>query len=221
MRNKYIKILLLVFASGCTPWFQPIWAAENSGLHIITTEKQLADASSPVGYWEIALTYPQFRETKNSALESVNKQITDLVNRYSCQGPGDQTFTVEPIYSNNYVLSFYYEAMWMCAAMPSPDSRSGIINFNLETGMPLSIGKEFIDEAARERFIAQSNTTLKKEQATYCTPINNTSNALITEQGIKVKGASATHGEADCPVYVLIQKKEFPSFFRSDSILLK
>lgn len=228
MGRNYLKVLLLFMVTGCTVGNSPSNATENNGLQIITVEKQLDSSSSPVGYWEISLTYPQLKQTENKTLESVNKQITALVDKYSCQGKGDQTFTAEPIYSNGHVLSFYYEAMWMCETMPSPDSTSGTASYNLETGTPLSIQNEFIGASSQKRFIDLANQLLKnslkklpKEEISGCTPFTNVRDAQIVAQGIKMRGLSSIHGDQDCPISVLIPRTELGTFVKSDSVILK
>lgn len=228
MRNKYIRTLLLASTAGCTAWATPAWVAENTVYHVVTIEKQLNSPSSPVGYWETSLIYPQLKQTEDKTLDSVNKQITALVTRYSCHGSGDQTFTAEPIYSNGHVLSFYYEAMWMCESMPSPDSTSGTASYNLETGESLSINKEFIDASSQKRFIDLANQLLTenlkklpKDEIAGCVPFTNAGNVLITPQGLEMRGLSAIHGEPDCTIGVLIPRTELGSLFKPDSVLLK
>ena len=228
MGRKYLKALLLVLVAGCTAGNSQSNATESNELKVVTVDKKLDSPSSPVGYWEISLTYPQLKQTENKTFDSVNKQITALVDKYSCHGSGDQTFTAESIYSNGHVLSFYYEAMWMCESMPSPDSTSGMVNYNLETGTLLSVNQDFIDPSSQKRFIDFANQLLKKklkelpkDEVSGCPPFENAGNALITAQGIEMRGLTSAHGEADCPVSVLIPKTELGSFFKPNSVILK
>jgi hypothetical protein len=227
MCRKYLKVLLLTFATGCTAGNSLFNAAEGDGFEIVIVEKQLDDSSSPVGYWEISLSYPQLKKPDNDTLVSVNKKIVALVNKYSCQGPGDQTFTAADIYSNGHVLSFYYEAMWMCATMPSPDSVSNTVSYNLETGAPLLIDKEFINSAARDRFIVHVNKLLQKklenlsEKSPSCMPFNNVGHALLTSKGLAMRGLATMHGGSGCPDSVVIPKKDLSLFFKSNSLILR
>ncbi|GEM_PF-3034454 len=223
-----LKALLLVMAAGCTSCNSPSNATESNEFKVVTVEKRLDSSSSPVGYWGTSLTYPQLIQAGKKTLDSVNKQIDALVDRYSCQGPGDQAFTAEPIYSNGRALSFYYEATWMCESMPSPDSTSGTANYNLETGASLTVNEEFLDATSQKRFIELANQLLEEklrklpeEDISGCAPFENARNALITAQGIELRGLPPIHGEPDCPVSVLIPKTELGSFFKPDSVILK
>lgn len=227
MEGKYLKALLFVMVAGCASGNSPSNATESIEFKVVTVEKRLDSSSSPVGYWETSLTYPQLKQTGKKTLDSVNKQIAALVDRYSCQGLGDQTFAAEPIYSNGRVLSFHYEAAWMCESMPSPDSISGTANYNLESGASLSVNEEFIDASSQKRFLDLANQlleqklgTLPKEETSGCAPFESVRNALIAAQGIEMRGLSSVHGEPDCPVSVLIPENELGSFFKPGSVIL-
>ncbi|MEJ2407676.1 MAG: hypothetical protein P8171_26130 [Candidatus Thiodiazotropha sp.] len=231
MLKKYIGIALLVIASGCDAGNKAQDAGaeqEKSSFHIVKMDKQLQDPASPVGYWEVSLTYPQLINGAAASLDVVNKRIRKLVDDYSCQGMGDQTFTADPVYSNGRVLGFYYEAMWMCPTMPSPDSTSGVVNYNLKTGGTIDIRKEFIDEASLKRFVALANEALNKKleglpasEKAYCAPFDETASLFVAQDGIVVKGLSASGEEPDCPVSITIHKKELAAFVKTGSVILE
>lgn len=228
MRKNYLVFFFLALTTGCNAGSSPSNAPSNVQFHIVTTDKKVDDPSSPVGYWEISLSYPQLDKATSKEFQSINKQIAELVNKYSCQQDGDKTFTADPVSSNGHVLSFYYEAMWMCSTMPSPDSTSGTVSYNLDTGKPLAITNEFKDEASHKRFLALANqlldNKLKKQPSTEtsnCHPYTNANNALIDTRGIELKEISKADDEADCPVSVLIPKDKLTSFFKPDSVVMK
>jgi hypothetical protein len=223
-----LHAILLVMVAGCTPGNSPSNAVVGNEFKVVTVEKRFDSSSSPVGYWETSLTYPQLIQTGKTTLDSINKQIDALVERYSCQGSGEHTFAAAPIYGSGSVLSFYYEATWMCASMPSPDSVSGTVNYNLESGTSLSINEEFIDASAQRRFVDLANQLLEeklrklpKEEISGCKPFENASNALVSAQGIEMRSLSSVHGEPDCPVSVLVPETELGSFFKPNSVILK
>ena len=227
MRRKYLKVILLTLVTGCTAGNSPSNAAETNSIEMVAIEKQLNDPLSPVGYWEVNLVYPQLKQTENKTFASVNKQISDLVSKYSCQDAGDQTFTADHVYDNGHVLSFYYEVMWMCATMPSPDSVSKTINYNLETGAPLLISREFIDSSDQGRFNFIANQFTEKnfkklpEKNLSCAPFYSADQALLTAQGVEMRDHATIHGESDCQVSVVIPTKDLTSFFKHDSIILQ
>lgn len=91
---------------------------------------------SPVGYWEVDLSYPVLSNPSNtSEIIRINQAIKDLVNKYTCADGGDKTFNGTMIRVDENHVSLQYESMWMCATMPHPDTDSGNILFDTLTGL--------------------------------------------------------------------------------------
>ena len=103
--------------------------------------EKITDANSPLGYWEVDLSYPQLNDNPNIASSVINKSIESLVNRYQCDAGGDKSFTGEIIQIDEDVVVISYESMWMCATMPHPDSESNVVTFNIKTGEQLQNSK--------------------------------------------------------------------------------
>jgi len=102
-----------------------------------TFQEKITDSESPLGYWEVDLSYPQLHDNPNIASSTINKSIESLVNRYQCEAGGDKSFTGKVIQLDEDVVVISYESMWMCATMPRPDSESSVITFNIKTGEQL------------------------------------------------------------------------------------
>ena len=97
---------------------------------------------SPIGYWEVDLSYPVIDNPSNTAeIIRINTAIKDLVDKYTCTDGGDKTFTGTLVNIDANMVSLEYESMWMCATMAQPDTDSGIVVFDVRTGQVLDSGR--------------------------------------------------------------------------------
>lgn len=105
----------------------------------VEVKKRTDDDNSPMGYWEIDLSYPKVDiPGKADVSSTINTSIESLVNQYTCDDGGDKTFTASEVQIDKTSLSFEYESMWMCSTMPSPDYDSGTVSYDLTTGDKIS-----------------------------------------------------------------------------------
>lgn len=91
---------------------------------------------SPVGYWEVDLSYPVLSNPSNtSEIIRINRAIKNLVNKYTCADGGDKTFSGTLITIDENRVSLKYESMWMCTTMSHSDTDSGSVEFDTFTGL--------------------------------------------------------------------------------------
>lgn len=121
---------------------------------MIRVKQQVPDNSSPIGYWDIDKSYPVFTAgARREVVASMNAKVAAVVRQYACSGKGDEAFVGEVTLANERLFSMRYEAMWMCAAMPAPDSTVGTLNINMKNGSVVSLRAEFAHEGAYQSFV--------------------------------------------------------------------
>ncbi len=143
---------------------------------LVSIEEGGDDEGSPMGYWESLKTYPKIYGAIDPAVKlNVNNSIVALANRYACDELGDYSFSSDVGYFDENLLSLSYEVMWMCSAMPSPDSTVGALVINLITGAPVILEGEFMDASSREMFYSDVANKMKGnlEGESYCSGLAN------------------------------------------------
>lgn len=123
--------------------------ASNIGYEWQQIMEELPDENSPAGYWETDVRYPRFFSAeKDYELRPLNIQLEALHEKYSCTKRGDTSFSVDIKYISDGLVSLTYDAMWFCPNMVTPDSRSGVLNYNPKAGKNLVLADEIADGKA-------------------------------------------------------------------------
>lgn len=134
--KKALLLPLLLLVSSCHAQNDP--KAETISYQYVTHQDQVDDDKSPLGYWEINHRYPVFENHDASALvDDLNNRVAETLAEFHCPEGGDETFTAEVAPVTEGELDIEYEAMWMCASMPSPDHTSGSLSFDIAEGTTL------------------------------------------------------------------------------------
>lgn len=190
-------------------------------------DEEITDGSSPFGYWAITKTYPIIEPEDVPVAEAVNASVRNLVDNFSCEGQGEETFTSENVYLGAEIFSMQYEAMWMCSTMPSPDSSSGALNIDLTDGSELALNNQFKSEQEyaifAQRALGEINKQLKSvdnDKGEQCSPAAELGNFHVDGDAIHVHTPSRTHGGSVCDVVVRIDRKSIESLLKPESVLL-
>lgn len=193
---------------------------------LISIDDEILDESSPLGYWSITKTYPVVEPGDLPVAEAVNARVRNLVDNFSCEGPGEETFTAENVYLDAEIFSMQYEAMWMCSSMPSPDSSSGALNIGLADGSELALNNQFKSEREyaifAQRALAEINKQLKSvdnDQGEQCSPATELGNFHIDADAINVHAPAHAHGSSVCDVVVSIERKSIGPLLKPESVL--
>jgi hypothetical protein len=195
------------------------------GYELETIAQEIPDDDSPIGYWEVDKTFPVITPTSDvPAAEVINLEVRRLVAQYSCEGKGDETFNSENVFVGERVFSMQYEAMWMCATMPSPDSASGSLNFDLADGSRISLKEQFESADAYHAFGEKALAAMNEQLAAAgsndeCTPVTALGDFRIDEKHLYVSSPSGEHGESFCEVEVAFEKPEIQDLLKPDSVL--
>jgi len=205
----------------------PETAASTVELRYVETEQRTPSESAPGGSWVKSVRYPQIEGGVASEIQSaVNQAIAAHVAKYACDGPGDQQFTGVATRGDGTLLSVKYEAMWMCASMPAPQSKTGGLTFDLRTGRRVDLGEEVADASRRdalERRVVQGAKAAASRKlgrdAAYCPEPGRTSEFFLTDSAAVFVGMFPSHVDAACDVEVSIPLGELRPFLRSGSVL--
>ncbi len=195
----------------------------------IVVEKTIKDKMSPMGYWEVSLSYPKITgDFPENIKAKINKAIADHVGKYGCSDLGDHTFVSATKYFDKELLSMAYETIWMCSTMPAPDSGSGALTFNLLTGEPLLLSSEFIDDKAGIEFFSILSEKIKSQtlalQTQYeidCPEITTHSYFYKTEDAIVLVAEAPFHSDSECTIEIEFGSSEMKRFLKPGSLLLK
>src|SRR5690625_6343877 len=68
-------------------------------------DEEITDGRSPFGYWAITKTYPIIEPEDVPVAEAVNASVRNLVDNFSCEGQGEETFTSENVYLGAEIFS--------------------------------------------------------------------------------------------------------------------
>lgn len=205
----------------------PAAAAQTIEIRYVEAEDRTPSQSAPGGSWVRSVRYPQIESGVASEIRSaVNDTIVAHVGKHKCAGPGDQQFTATVTRSDGTVLSLQYEAMWMCASMPAPQSKPGGLTFDLRTGHGMSLGEELTDTARRDalerRVVQGAKAAMSKRlgrDAAYCPDPRWTSELFLTDSTAVFVGMFASHADAACEVEVSIPLEELRRLLRHGSVL--
>lgn len=195
----------------------------------IVEEKTIKDESSPMGYWEISLSYPIITGGFPESIKAkVNNAIKEHVGKYGCSDLGDHAFVSATKYFDKELLSMAYETIWMCSTMPAPDSASGALTFNLLTGEPLLLSDEFIDNKASIEFFSMLAEKIKSQRLVLqtqneidCPDISTHSYFYKTKGAITLVAEAPFESDAGCTIEIEFGSSEMKRFFKADSLLLK
>jgi hypothetical protein len=174
MKTKSTWLFVIILLAGCNGDVKPSHAATANAPTPVTTgsvtfemktvKQKIPDSDAPLGRWKINKTYPVIQPGNNPQLaNTLNQQIEKLVNQYGCKKKGDEGFNGEVMLDNGKVFSMRYESMWLCGAMPHPDSTQGALNYNLQANAIISLDEQFTDNAARDAFTAAALKRLNQE----------------------------------------------------------
>ena len=190
-----------------------------------TIKKQIPDTASPIGSWEIDKSCPVMRTApRQDSIASLNQKIMALVDQYTCEGKGDETFTGKVTLAGDRVFSMRYESMWMCATMPSPDSTSGTLNINIKDNSAIDLRNEFAGDSAYNTFLAKTLKRINQkvaerraQQKVECTPVTQLGNFYITPEALVISTLPKSHGDTACDIELTIPRREISRQLKSGS----
>lgn len=224
MKKVIVGFLTVFFLIGCDlNASSDLKQVRKTLVSIVKINKQINDIQSPMGYWEVNKSYPQLNE-QHSQASKLNKAIKSVVDKYSCSGPGDESFNTSAIYTTSSLLSFHYEVMWMCAQMPSPSYTEGGLIYNLKTGEPVQLLDEFTSKEGQQVFISKVKKTLnqkfevvKQNTGVHCALPDNISQFTV-QKGKLIAYSPAE--DAACAASAKIGISEIKDLLKSNSVLL-
>lgn len=142
---KYSCVLLSACIFALAVWAKPPVITQ------IEIHQQLADNESPLGYWNVDLSYPKLSALSQSQdFSKLNIALENLAKQYQCANKGELSFTAKVKFMSEQLLVIDYESEWMCSAMPHPDFTSGIISFGLIDQQPINF-EHFKSALLREK----------------------------------------------------------------------
>ncbi len=202
-------------------------AAESAIYKYIDVKEKVAAAASPLGYWDITLHYPEVINLSDTNTQAeINSHIKSLVNKYKCPTTGEQTFASEVTLANRQLISFKYDAMWLCDAMPHPDSTTGATTIDLASGKQINIAEQAIDARAYDklqtRIISEINKLLtdKKAAGTRCPTPDSYANYYLTNENIVFRASYTAHSDSACGVEAKLDYATLRGFIKPQSKLL-
>lgn len=193
--------------------------------HYVTLEKQTPADTSPVGYWEANLKYPQFINSDNTpALSAINTAITATVNSYKCDGPGDQGFDAAVSFSDSRLFSVKYEVMWMCSTMADLDSDIGAQVYDVSSGALIRFEQQLKDTQAVQQvntmIDAKIKAALASLDASLACPAPEQEKPFYIEDGRYVfMTRFLAHADSACEVEVEIPRSDLASYLKAGSVL--
>ena len=212
-------------SSGKNP--QQAGASPDSVFTLVEVSEKVEDPASPFGYWEVTKSFPKLSDSQSSA-QAVNGAIEQIVSKYSCDSPGDEAFNSEVSYSSGELLSFHYEAMWMCQSMPSPDSTTGAATFDLKTGQLINIDSEFSSPDKKKaaytllrEALDKKVSQIEQDNGMTCNNRSSLDGYYVTDSEIVFLHDASTHDESVCGTEVALKKSDAGKYLRGDSLLLK
>ena len=199
-------------------------SVEGVSYKVVSSEKTIMDYKSPLGEWTVSVSYPEIEgEIKENAKSKVNNAIIALSKKYKCRTNGEYTFTADVKFINSAVFSMNFEAMWYCPPMASPDSTTGAVTFNLNTGNQIVLESQFVDKNAENTFSKLILTKIK----TQINVSETCSTKEMFDYFYKVKGGlvfvfdASQHADSGCISDIYISNKELSNYLKPGSYLLK
>lgn len=202
-------------------------SANNSLFKYIEVSEKIDSPASPLGYWDKNLRYPQIIGLSDSEMATnINKTIIKLVEEYKCSPEGEQGFESEVTFVNKSVISFKYDAMWMCDSMPGPDSVAGAATIDLSTGKIIVLADELIDMTAvdklKNRVAGEVHKLLQAKNVTGadCPETSGEQLYYLTKDYIVFRASFSEHSDSACEVEAKINLNESRQFLKPNSKLL-
>ncbi len=192
-----------------------------------TIKQKITDSDAPLGRWKIDKTYPVIQSVSNPAVAAaLNKQIEALVHQYGCKNKCDEGFNGEVTLANKHLFSMRYEMMWMCSAMPHPDSTQGALNYDLTKNTPITLDTEFSDDAQRMAFTAMAlkrlnqaiNAHSEKSQM-QCPAATGLGRFYVTTDTIVISSQPIEHADSACEAEVALQRSNVAVYLKPTSAL--
>ena len=197
---------------------------EGVSYKIVANEKTIKDEKSPLGEWVLSVSYPEIEgEIKNDIKSKINNSIVTLSKKHRCSVKGEHTFTSNVKFINSAVFSVNYEAMWYCPPMASPDSTTGALTFNLNTGDQINLELHFIDDEARNAFRTLIIKTLKNkvQSGDTCQKKDKYDYFYKVKDGLVFVFDVENHVDLGCITDIKISNNKLSKYLKSDSFLLK
>ncbi len=198
-------------------------AADDVSFEMITSELGEENDALPMGYWQSVTSYPQIKGGINSAIKNTtNARIVELSREYSCEQYGDYSFSAEVKRLDSDLFSMSYEVMWFCPGMPSPDSSSGALNYNLHTGTPFEISSEFKDTEAYSAFqaIVRDKLLATQKANPECPSVESSSAFYLTDSSLVFMIYQSRHEDSGCNTEFTIRIDAIRSLLKPSSLLL-
>lgn len=194
---------------------------------LVNEKKEIKDEFSPVGYWEQSRIYPKvIRGGSPDGRLAANSLILAFLDQYSCEEPGEYSFNTDVTYASDHVISFRYEIMWMCSGMPGPDSTSGAVNIDLQSGEDINLMSQLSSKEHATEFnsivVAGLNTAIDhKSKDLHCSSASGMDSYYLSESDFTFLHINRNHGTSACDAYYSLAKQQLTKFLRADSVLLK
>lgn len=174
-----------------------------------TVNKEIESDESPVGFWEVNKTLPTVSIAKAPLSENkINLSLQALSEHFACDNGGDQTFLSEVLHNGSGSLSIKYEAMWLCATMPSPDSMAGIISYDLASGRELVLNTDGLkgnEAELHEKVI--SAATKQKDDIAPCDKFPKFNFAYPAGDTTAFTYLNPNHGDTSCDYSVSLNNQ--------------
>jgi len=240
MKTKPTWLFVIILLAGCNGDVKSSHAAQQADVassnaaavgaitfKINTIKQKIPDSDAPLGRWKINKTYPVLQSGKNPQLaNTLNQQIEMLVNQYGCKNKGDEDFNGEVMLDNGKVFSMRYEAMWLCGAMPHPDSTQGALNYDVHANAIVILDEQFTDNTAQAAFTAaalkrlnQEITTRSNKNQMICPAATKLGRFYLTPDSLVISAPVVEHADSACGVEVSFPRKDINPQLKPTSVL--
>lgn len=144
MKNIYKPFAAFVMTASssliCTLNAAPVTGTAGYETQTISFTKK--DETSPLGYWETHIEYPELSGSSES-IRAINAAIAKTAAEYQCdENNGDKEFHAEITLLNKQLISLRFSDSWYCAGMPNTQGRTGTMTYSLIDGQQIEIERE-------------------------------------------------------------------------------
>jgi hypothetical protein len=216
-----IAVLLIPLLCSCKPNAEP--ATNDVGYKIKTTFFTNEDETSPLGYWETKIEYPEL-SSNDHPFKQINTAISHTATEFQCdESKGDKQFSAEVTLLNEKIISLKFSDSWYCAGMPHSQGKTGALTFNLETGEKVSIEKEIKNDMKKEldrKLSSGLKQALKIKQVDGECPLPDVGYFYSTKTDIVFVNKSDDQEVIQCEVEFKIAYSEIKKYLKETSVLL-
>lgn len=222
-RLRYLAFALSLVAVGCKSDASDDGGADASMRQPVAYEWIEYEGQEPVDNipdltWTTFRRYPFFKsDAAGLNLDAINAHLHTLSRQPDCDDKGERSFVMNVEHAGFPLISLTYEDMWQCPQMPSPSSRSGVVNFDAKSGTEVSILDDLLPGRRAELtdlVISHMQTTSDVEPS--CAGVTKIDGAFRHQNDIVFNASPVDSEPADCR-YPLPLTKVRP-FLKSDSL---